>query len=189
MRPDAHKKGVRVLAVASGPVEGKKRALVVGIVQRELTIEGVLSTTVEVDGTDSSYRIAEMLRKSRFRQQVKIVVFDGIALAGLNLIDPKRISKSLGVDVLIITRRKPRKRALVNALKKYSEASGKGVDGRLEVLEGSDALAGYAWAGLHVKTTAKTVEGEGLTNSAFEALRLAHIVARGVSSGESKGRV
>lgn len=48
------KGGVRMLALASGPIYGRKRrrTLVVGVVGRAGTVEGVLSGRVTIDGDD-----------------------------------------------------------------------------------------------------------------------------------------
>ncbi len=189
MSTDAHKKGVRILAVASGPVEGRSKTIAVGVVQREMTTEGILSTSVEVDGTDSTAKILKMLVESKFRQQVKILAFDGVALAGLNLVDAARIAKESGATVLLLTRKRPRRNALEKALREYSKAKGTNISGRLSILNYVDGLTSYKSSGFYVKSTAKMKESDETVASAFEALRLAHMIARGISSGESRGRV
>ncbi len=189
MSTGAHKKGVRILAVASGPAEGASNTIAVGVVQREKTTEGVLSTNVEVDGTDSTSRILKMLALSKFRQQVKILAFDGVALAGLNLVDATRVAKESGATVLLLTRKRPRKNALEKALREYSRENGADISGRLKILDDVDGFTGYKSSGFYVKSSARMRESDEAVAAAFEALRLAHMIARGVSSGESKGRV
>jgi endonuclease V-like protein UPF0215 family len=45
------KSGVRILAVACAPAE-KKKTLLVGVVSRKGYIVGILSSMINVDGTD-----------------------------------------------------------------------------------------------------------------------------------------
>ena len=82
------KEGVRYIAIASGPKEKGKDSILVGVVFRNSYIEGLVSSTVKSDGTDSTDKIIRMIKHSKFRDQIRVLLFNGIALAGLNIIDP-----------------------------------------------------------------------------------------------------
>ena len=93
------KKGIRIISFASGPINGKK-ALIVGVISRENVIEGILSGNVEVDGFDSAKKIISLIKKSRFREQIKIVALNGIAIAGLNVVNVYKIKKDLKIGFI-----------------------------------------------------------------------------------------
>lgn len=67
------KTGVRILAVASGPIAKGGDTLLVGVIGRNNIVEAVLSRRVKVDGRDSTAKITSMVRKSRFGEQVRVV--------------------------------------------------------------------------------------------------------------------
>ncbi len=183
------KKGVRTLAVASAPVKGKRSTLAIGVVQKEYSVEGVLSTRIEVDGDDASAKIAKMLSRSRFAQQVKIIALDGAAIAGLNIVDPDYLKGRLGVHLLFITRHKPRSSALKRAIIAFGKEKGKSIAHKLKAHSELNSLYGFFFEGFYIVTDLSESHAKLVAESAISALRLAHIIARGVATGESKGRI
>ncbi|MGC8478337.1 MAG: DUF99 family protein [Candidatus Micrarchaeia archaeon] len=183
------KKGVRILAIASGPVEGKRSTIAIGVIQNGNNIEGILSTRIAVDGDDASAKIAKMVLKSKFARQIRIVAFDGAAIAGLNIIDTECLRKKLGVHVLFATRHKPRKEALKNAIKAFGKAEGKSTKRKLEAYEKLRFLNDFQLAGFRVLSSMNESSARLVAESTIGALRLAHMIARGISTGESKGRI
>jgi len=68
-----------------------KEVLVTGTVMRGgYSIDGIMSTKVKVDGTDSTRKLISLIGKSRFRTQIKAILLDGIAFGGFNIIDPNK---------------------------------------------------------------------------------------------------
>ncbi len=183
------KKGARFIAIASGPIERKKRTLLVGVIFRNDYIEGLLSTSIEVEGADSTSQIIRMLRKSRFREQVRMLLFNGIALAGLNIIDPKMLEEKLDVNVVLLNRRKQNAKELIKALKEFSRIKKADVDSRIKIVNESTSMNYLKVNGLFLQSTLEKAYLKSFAPNAFEALRIAHIIARGVSEGESKGRL
>lgn len=185
------KRGARFIAIASGPIDKgrKKRALLVGLIFRDSYIEGLLSTSIETEGTDSTRKIISMLNKSRFREQVKVLLFNGIALAGLNIIDPKKLERKLKMRVVLLNKRRQHAKELVMALKRFSESTGANVDGRIRIVESSASMNSLKTNGLYLQSTLDKAYLKSFAANAFEALRIAHIIARGISGGESKGRL
>ncbi len=183
------KAGVRYIAIASGPIEHGKKSLVVGIIFRNDYMEGALSTSVDADGTDSTDRIIRMIRRSRFKEQIRILIFNGIALAGLNIIEPKILEKSLGVRIILLNRKRQNSKELVKALKEYSRISGDDVEKRIGVVEKYAAVRPVRKNGFYLQSTLDEPYLRAFAGRAFEALRAAHIIARGVSTGESKGAI
>lgn len=185
------KPGVRIAAVASAPIGGgagkRRRVLVACVIARDSLIEGVLSCSVQVDGTDATTRITSMIRKSRFREQVRLLALNGVAIAGLNVVDAGRIARSLGVEFAIVTRKRPRKSLLIRALRRLSYETGMPVESRIALV---DEIAKVRRVRLNrMFVQASTVMDKELSGYAFSALRVAHLVASGISKGESKGRI
>lgn len=181
------KGGIRVAAITSGPVRSGREALVVCMVARDGVIEGALSTRVTSDGSDSTRRITSMIRRSRFRDQVGLVALNGIAIAGLNVVDVRSVAKSLGADFVVLTRRRPRKTLLLSALRRLSRQTGADTKARMAVVEAMSTLGFSRLDGFFVQSDVNVPQG--MARLAFEALRVSHLVARGVSTGESKGRL
>lgn len=184
----AVKEGVRIIALDDGPfTRSSETALVVGIVGRKGAIEGAISFRVEVDGSDATDKLAGALRKSRFFKQIKVAFLNGILLGGLNAVDICKINDSLHIPVIALTRKMPHMRMLKDAIAK----SGKGAEKKFEMLDEIERKSGLKRVGKYYaryvgigESDIKMLVGEGA-----ELLRLAHIVASGVASGESKGRM
>ena len=182
------KKGVRILALEDSPFSKKGgKALIIGLVGRDNIVEGMLSFGVDVDGSDSTEMILRSLRRSRFLKQVRVIALNGITLAGLNIVDVRRLSDELGVSIVAITRKKPHARMLSVAIGK------RGLD-----VAGKRAMLKSLWSGIELKRTqgyyvqylaGVETPSEELVRVSAGMLRLAHIVASGLGRGESSGRV
>lgn len=182
------KSGARYIALASGPIANRKRTILIGLIFREGYLEGVLSAPIDVDGSDSTSKIIKMISRSRFKEQIRVVMSNGIALAGLNVMDPSLIERKLGVKTLLMNRRRQNPKELANALKEFSRMTGKDVDERIEIIRGYGIKPVMA-RGMHVQSSMDRRSIGIFAERAFEALRMAHIITSGLSSGESKGRV
>ena len=182
------KQGVRILAIDDSSFgKNDKEALVVGVVGRRDTIEGVLSFAVKVDGSDATQKIMKKVKASHFSDQIKLVALHGVTLAGLNMVDIIELSKRLRVPVVSIIRRKPHSPELVKAIK----TAGAGSASRLALLRKLNSKLEITRSkGFYVQVAGMKVEEfSKLQDVAIGLLRLAHIIANGVSRGESRGRI
>ena len=194
MRDGLMKNQVRVLGIDDSPFRFKeKKALVVGALVRVPNyLEGVMKTEVEVDGIDSTERLAHMISRSRYRDQIKAVMIDGIAVAGFNVVDIESLHKSLGIPVLTVTRDEPDLDKMRTALRKHFEDW----EGRFELItklklrqirtEHKPLYAsglGADWEELERFVTISTVRG-----AVPEPIRMAHLIAAAMVRGESYGR-
>lgn len=181
------KAGARVLGIDDSPFTKKSNdVLVVGVVWRDGVVEGVLSTRVRRDGMDSTEKLKRMVKDSKFHQQIRVIVTHGATLGGFNIIDLKELSRSLGVPVIAVTRRKPDMAKVEAALRNLSNWRR-----RAEVLRGAGKplKCGRVYA-----QVAGMDEGEArrfllLFNGIPEPVRLAHLIGSGVVRGESHGKV
>ncbi len=186
------KDGARFIAITSGPIARKKgkKTAIVGIIFKESTIEGMLVSRVDVDGTDSTSSISRMVSRSRFKSQVRIILLNGIAIAGLNIVEPDRLERELNAKVVLLNRRRQNAKELANALREFSRATGNSTAQRIKTVEGFAPSKITMANGFFLQS--RSVEGSYLKRfapRAFNALRISHIVSSAISKGESAGRI
>lgn len=188
------KQQVRVLGIDDSPFSfGDKKALVIGaLVRLPGYLEGVLRGEVTVDGTDSTRAIVDLVSGSRFKDQVKVLMLDGIALAGFNVVDIEEVHAELGVPVLTITRDRPDFEKMRRALEKYFDdwKHRYALMTRLELREiRTSHNPIYACGiGLEWSEFADIVRASTIRGVVPEPLRIAHLVASAMVRGESYGR-
>ena len=104
------KKEIRVIGIDDSPFNKfkDKKILVVGVVMRGgLFVDGVLSTKVKVDGSDATDKITKMINKCKFKPQLQCIFLNGIAVAGFNVIDVKKLNKKTKIPVVVVIRDNP----------------------------------------------------------------------------------
>jgi endonuclease V-like protein UPF0215 family len=188
------KQQVRVLGIDDSPFKfGVGSVLVVGALVRVPNyLESVMKTEVMVDGTDSTERIVEMISRSRYREQIKAILIDGIALAGFNLVDIERVYAELKIPVLTLTRDRPDIEKMKKALMKHfddwkqryaliAKHELKEIATEHKPLYASGV--GLGWADFEEIVRISTVRGV-----VPEPLRMAHLIASAMTRGESYGR-
>ncbi len=184
------KSGIRILALDDSRFRKTDRnALVVGIVGMKDNIDGVISFYVSVDGSDATEKLISSVKKSRFLGQIKLIAIQGITFAGLNLVDVLELSKKLKVPVVAVTRKKPHTAQLIAAMK---AAQIKDFEKRKRKLKEIYEKTSHKYAnGFYFEYTARIGKEEirKFSQEMVYLLRLAHIVAGGVATGESKGRI
>lgn len=182
------KTGVRILAIDDSSFSKKdKEALAVGVVGRGELIEGILSFKVKVDGSEATEKIISKFKKSHFADQIKLIALHGVTLAGLNMVDIMEVSEALGIPVVSVIRRKPHSAELEKAIR----TSGSNPKKKLALLKKLNTkLKIERSSGFYVQRAG--IGGKDFAKfqpSAVHFLRLAHLIANGISRGESRGRI
>ena len=188
------KRQVRVLGIDDSPFEFRdRRSLVVGALVRVPNyLEAVMRTEVEVDGDDSTDRLVDMVLKSRYKDQVKLVIVDGVALAGFNVVDIQALHERTGVPVATVTRDEPDVPGIEAALRTHfddwerrmslvTRHPLRGLDTGHKPLFAS--VVGMDWADMEQLVRLTTVRG-----AVPEPVRMAHLIAAAMVKGESRGR-
>ncbi len=183
------KAGTRLVAIASGPIQGRKRALLVGIVAQKNTVEGVISGSVAVNGDDATRRIISMVGKTRFKEQIGLVVLNGVAIAGLNVVDVEKLEKAMGVETIILTRTRPDPRKLIHALNSFAKKDNVDVKGRVALVRAQAKRKTEKASGFRLQSLMSKHDLAVFATQSYEMIRVAHLVANGVSTGESRGRI
>lgn len=169
--------------------EHRGDVLVVGIAFAGARLDGVIASRVRRDGANASRVVAEMVRGSQFFAHLSAVLFQGIALAGFNVIDIHGLAEALGRPVLVVARRAPDLRAIESALR--GRVPGGAAKWRLIERAGPMEPCGAVHvqrAGLELAEAKALLEAHCLHGHIPEPLRVAHLVAGGVTTGRSRGR-
>ena len=184
------KKEIRVVGIDDAPFNKFKdsESLVVGVVMRGGSwIDGILSTKVHVDGSDSTKKISEMINKCKFKPQLQCIFLDGIAVAGFNVIDVQELSKKTGLPVIVVIRRNP---DINNIKKTFIKINKKEKTKLLEkagnVIQVDDIFVQLT--GIELEQAKKILKIVCTRSLIPEPIRLAHLIASGVTTGESRGR-
>jgi endonuclease V-like protein UPF0215 family len=188
------KSQIRVLGIDDAPFSfGDKKTLVVGVVMRIPSyMEAVIRTEVTVDGTDACDRLVEMISNSRYKEQLKLIMLDGVAFGGFNIIDIKKLYESVDIPIVTITRDEPDLPAMEMALKKHFPDWERRLSvitkGELVELETEHKPIFVKSRGMELDELKKIIKQATVRGALPEALRVAHLIAAGVVAGESRGR-
>lgn len=164
--------------------------LMVGAVFSGMRLEGVLTDKVRRDGANATQRIARMIAGSRFYAQLQLVLLQGIALAGFNVVDIHALQRQLGLPVMVVARKQPNMKAIHRAL--MTRVPGGARKWRLVEQAGPmESVAGVyvQCAGLDLVDAKRVIKLLAINSDIPEPLRTAHIIAGGVETGESRHRV
>ena len=185
---------IRILGIDDSPFKfGDKKTIVIGVVMRIPSyIEAVLRTEVEVDGDDACDKLAEMINSSRYKEQLKLVMLDGVALGGFNIVDIKELNEKIGLPIVTITREKPNFEAMERALKEHFEDWQNRLEiikkGELVVIETKHKPIFVKFVGMDFEDVKNIIKLSTVRGALPEAIRVAHLIASGVAVGESYGR-
>lgn len=180
-----------VLGVDDAPFSREHRGnvLVVGVAMSADRVDGVLSTRVRRDGQNATDKLAEMISGSQFWAHLHAVLLQGIALAGFNVVDIWRLRERLQRPVLVMARRAPDMVAVKKALL-GRVAGGQEKWAKIEKAGPMEPVGGVyvQRAGLSLDDAAALLKATRREGQVPEALRLAHLIAGGVTTGRSRGR-
>jgi hypothetical protein len=162
---------------------------VVGAVCCRTRLDGVLSGRVRRDGRNSTDALVQLVAGSKFREHIRAVLLQGIALAGFNVVDIRRLSEELDVPVVVTVRKHPRLAMVRDAL--FDRTPGAARKWALVEKAGPLEKVGAMWVqriGLERDEAEGLLRATTLHGNLPEPLRLAHLIAGGVTTGESRGR-
>lgn len=162
---------------------------VVGAVYAGLRLEGVLVGRVRRDGANATEVLARLVTGSKFRQ-LQLILLQGIAVAGFNVVDIEGLHRRTGLPVLAVSRRAPRFARVRSAL--LARVRGGARKWRLIERLGPMEKAGDVWVqrvGLSLGEAEAVVRRLAVHGSIPEPLRAAHLLAGAMATGQSRGRV
>lgn len=159
-----------------------------GVVCANTRIEGMLWGEVSKDGLDATEVLANLLSQSKFAQLVNVALFDGITMAGLNVLDLASFFEQTGIPAVSVMRRPPNMQAFHAALE-YAPQTAL----QRERLARAGVIHPYQYGvfqvvGANPDTIAKTLARLTDIGKVPEALRLAHLIGSAVVRGQSGKR-
>jgi len=186
---------IRVLGVDDGffVPHTKDKVDVVGVVYRGgYWLDGVMRTEVTVDGVDATEKIAGMIKKSPHYQELRVVILDGITFAGFNVVvDINRLFEMVNLPVIAVARQKPDLEKIKKALTSLPECERRwqaivSAGKIIEVQTRNTGETVYTQiAGVSQEDAEKILKSTSTRSNIPEALRVAHIIASGLTrSGE-----
>ena len=179
-------KNFRVVGIDDSPFSrGQVECPLVGVVCRRDVVEGILSSSVAVDGSDASESIIRMVGGSRFAPQIRCVMLNGTMTGGFNVVDISRVSEVLGVPVIAITRKRPGRKAVEAALRKHFRDWKE----RMAIVRRAGAAKKHKKAYMQIAGTDMQRAREIMDAYGLGPLRLANMIASGMACGESRGRL
>jgi uncharacterized protein len=161
----------------------------VGVVFSGTRLDGILTGRVRRDGANSTRAIAALVAGSKFASQLQLVMLQGIALGGFNVVDIHGLYHLLNVPVLVVARRAPRMELIREAL--LTRVRGGARKWALIERAGPMEPVGEVFvqrAGLSMEAARAVINRFSVHGSIPEPLRAAHLIAGGVATGESRGR-
>ena len=180
---------IRVLGIDDGVFtpHSKKLADVVGVVFRGgYWLDGFMHTKVQVDGMDATEKLAEMISKSPHYPQLRVIMLNGVTLAGFNIVDITELHERVKLPVIAVTRDKPNlediRRALQNlpeAEKRWRTIEKAGKIVKVRTREGEDPIYVHA-IGILEETAEIILKNTSTRSNIPEPLRAAHIIASGL---------
>jgi endonuclease V-like protein UPF0215 family len=169
--------------------EHRGRVLVVGTAYSGARLEGVLSTHVRRDGADAARAVAAAVTASQFGAHTRLLLFQGIALGGFNVLDLHALHAALGIPVLVVARRPPAMDAIRAALLERVRGGAR----KWALIEKAGPMEPVAGlmaqrAGISLDDAGAVIRRLAVNGSIPEPLRVAHLIAGGVTTGHSRGR-
>jgi uncharacterized protein len=179
---------IRILGVDDGQFvpHTKGTVIVVGVVFRGgSSIDGVMHTHVTIDGFDATDKLTSMINSSPHRKQLRLVMLNGITFAGFNVVDIKKLNLGTKLPVIALTREKPDLEAIHKALGNLPESEERWSmalsAGEIHEVTCLGKKIYMELAGISLSDAKEIVELTS-TNSCFpEPLRVAHLIASGIS--------
>ena len=162
---------------------------VVGAVFAELRLEGVLCGRVRRDGVNATRSLINLIGTSKYAKQLQLVLLQGIALAGFNVIDLHELHEQLGMPVLVVVRRAPRLAKVRNALLTRVRG-GERKWALIERLGPAEPVADVyvQRVGLSPHEAEAVIRRLAVHGNIPEPIRTAHLIAGAIGAGQSRGR-
>jgi len=162
--------------------------LVVGVVFRGgYWLDGVMHTKILVDGFDATEKIGTMVTGSPHFKQLRVIMLNGITFAGFNMVDIQALNALTRLPVIAVTRDKPDLFAIHEALEHLPKSTERwqavlnaGDVSAISTRSQSEKIFLHV-AGISVSDAEKVVRLTSTRSSIPEALRIAHLVASGIS--------
>ena len=187
------KQEIRILGIDDAPFlsHTKDKVMLIGTIFRGGTwLDGVLRTYISGDGDDSTEKIIKMVNNTRHKDQIGVIMLDGITFGGFNVVNIKEIFNKTGIPVIIIIRKFPNFEKIKKALMRFEDFEERWnfiqEAGTVYKIENKEPIYIQIY-GIDLKDATEIVHLSTTRSAIPEPIRVAHLIAAGVETGESKG--
>jgi len=163
---------------------------VIGAAFAGTRLEGVLMGKVRRDGANATRCLLRLIAQSRFATHNQLIMLQGIALAGFNVVDIHELYAASGMPVLVVARKRPDLAAIKKALLE-SVPGGKRKWRLIEQAGPMERATGVyvQRAGISLAAAERAIRRTAANSLIPEPLRTAHLIASGISGRPSRQRV
>ncbi len=166
----------------------KDRVKVVGAVFADIRFDGVIIGDIEKDGSDSADKLAQMVAESKFAGHARLIMLQGIAFGGFNVVDVFHLNEQLNLPIMVVSRVKPDMKAIKTALTTRIPDGGN----KWQIIEklGPMEPVGNIFiqrVGLSLEQASDVIDRFSIHSNIPEPVRIAHLIAGAVSNGQSRG--
>ncbi len=183
-------RAIRAIGFDDAPFGRRRgsRVLLAGAVCVGTRFEGLVVGRVRRDGWNATAEICRLLLGRKFLPQVHIVLLDGIAFGGFNVVDLQALARRLDRPCVALMRRSPDLAAVERAIRRLPSP-----DRRLQLLRSAGPIHRLAPFVFQVQGAEPDAVHDVLcriTDKGHvpEALRLAHLIGSAIVTGESGRR-
>jgi len=188
------KKEYRILGIDDGHFsKDDKSVIVIGTVFRGGEwMDGIITTEIEVDGNNATQKLIELVKKTKHSGQLRCIMLKGISLGGFNVIDIQELSRKTKLPVIVVVRKKPDFKKINLALKNVNDTEQKMKRitraGEVYPVKIKDKQIYFQISNITKENAEKIIKMSATHSLVPEPLRAAHLIASGVTTGESKRR-
>jgi endonuclease V-like protein UPF0215 family len=154
------------------------------LMRMDFTVEGFDRRAIEVDGTDSTSAVEEILING-IGKNADLLMANGITFCGFNLCDFNAISNRVGIPVITVTRKDPDIDSMRRAIERHHpekefalEILSRSSPSKIELPEGKTLFANVFGIGL--KEAGSLISRAIKTGLLPEPIRLSHLVGTGM---------
>jgi len=190
------KKEIRIVGFDDAPFIPRSRGktTVIGVVTRGGEFaDGIMKTEVTIDGLDATDKLIRIVNKSKHKPQLRVIMLNGITIAGFNMVNIYKLSKRTKLPVIVVNRKRPNLTKMRKALMNFDDfekrwviVEAAGEIRKVEVRGGKFIY--YQKSGIGGSEAEEIIKMSCTHSLLPEPLRLAHLIASALVKGESGGR-
>ncbi len=167
-----------------------KKTTLVGVICRGgVQIDGVITTKIKVDGMDVTERLIKAVNESRHKEQLRLIMLDGITFGGFNIVDIEELHSRTNLPVIVVIREKPDLESIRKSLSKFKDferrwnlikkaGEVKTVEVRNKVLKERKTIY-YQSRGIDDYACERVINLTAIHSVTPEPVRIAHLIASG----------
>lgn len=189
------KKESRFIGFDDGPFSKKQqKTILVGIITRGGEwFDGMVKSEISVDGLDATLIVSNIINNSKYKKELRVIMFKGLTIGGFNVIDVEELNKNTNLPVIIVSRKKPNMKKIRKALEHFTDGEVRwriirkaGKINKLKLKNNKNIY--FQFYGLSRHDAEKIILLTCMRSLIPEPLRLAHMIASAFVRGECGGR-